>query len=328
MKAVKVIIIALIVTVGLVLVVAAFLPKKANYEKTLIIMSSENTIFNQVNTLKNWEKWSPFKCDDMKTEYEGPNSGVDAKQIWESKEMGNGTLTISESVPFSSIKTFIDFGKQGTARGNWSFIKTDTGVEVTWAIAMNDLKWPVERIKGLMLSTMMKPYYTKGLQNLKDTCEALPDYSGVKEIITKVITSYSIKDSCIISDIGVKMGEIYGKLYKFIMKNKLEMNGPPYCIYHTWNPESYIHLEAAIPVFNTIGDKGEIKISGIKKVKAIEYMHNGDYDNMEKSHNLLATYIYNCGFEMAGAPWEEYITDPSKETDPEKWQTRIVYPIK
>jgi hypothetical protein len=33
------------------------------------------------------------------------------------------------------------------------------------------------------------------------------------------------------------------------------------------------------------------------------------------------------GRTPAGAPWEEYITDPTEGSDPETWQTVVSYPL-
>jgi effector-binding domain-containing protein len=241
--------------------------------------------------------------------------------------MGSGSQIIDESVPYSSITTSLDFGEEGKSTSSWTFEKMENGIKVTWGLTMMDLSWPIGRIYGLMAPGMMDPYFSKGLKTLKDTCEAMPDYSGVNEIITTPGTTYAIKDSCLLSEMEMKMGEVYGKLIQFFTKNQLEMAGPPLCIYHVWNPEGYIHFEAAIPVIETIGNVGEIIVSGIAETKAVEYLHVGSYDGLGPAHELLGNYIQDCGYKMAGSPYEEYLTDPSKEPDPQKWQTRIVYPI-
>lgn len=327
MKALKIIALALVIIVGLILAVAAFLPKTVHMESSLDISASENVIFNQVNNFPNWEKWSPFKSDDMTTEYQGPSAGIGASRTWTSEKMGSGSQIIDESIPFTSIKTSLDFGTDGKSTSTWTFEKMDDGVKVTWGMTMIDLSWPMGRIFGLMAPGMMDPLFTKGLKSLKDTCEAMPDYSGINEIVTTPETTYAIKDSCLLSDIGTKMGEVYTKLYQFVTKNELEIAGPALCLYHVWNPEGYIHFEAAIPVLQTIGDQGEIVVSGISESKAVEYLHVGSYDGLGAGHELLGNYLSDCGYQMAGSPYEEYLTDPSNEPDPAKWQTRIVYPI-
>ncbi|MCF8372262.1 MAG: SRPBCC family protein [Bacteroidales bacterium] len=327
MKALKIIVLALVIIVGLILAVAAFLPKTVEMGNSIEISASESVVFNQVNNFPNWEKWSPFKSDDMTTEYEGPTAGVGAKRTWTSEKMGSGSQIIDESTPFSSIETSLDFGADGKSTSTWTFEKMDVGVKVTWGMTMIDLSWPMGRIFGLMAPGWMDPFFTKGLQSLKDTCEAMPDYSGINEIVTTPATTYAINDSCLLADMEMKMGEVYGKLVQFFMKNQLEMAGPPLCIYHVWNPEGFIHFEAAIPTMQTIGDQGEIVVSGISESKAVEYLYVGSYDGLGTGHELLGNYISDCGYQMAGSPYEEYLTDPSNEPDPAKWQTRIVYPI-
>ena len=48
-------------------------------------------IFEEVNSLKNWEDWSPWNqmATDMATTYSGPSSGEGAKSSWSSESMDN-----------------------------------------------------------------------------------------------------------------------------------------------------------------------------------------------------------------------------------------------
>jgi len=49
------------------------------------------------------------KDTNIKYAFEGPESGVGAKVIWESKEVGNGSQWIIESVQDKHLKTGFQF---------------------------------------------------------------------------------------------------------------------------------------------------------------------------------------------------------------------------
>jgi len=93
MKVLKIIGIVIGSIIVLLVVVSLFLPSKATIERSVVIKAPVGTIFNQVNSLKTWEKWSPwYKMDTtMKLEYSTPDTGVNAYYSWDSKEKHLGT---------------------------------------------------------------------------------------------------------------------------------------------------------------------------------------------------------------------------------------------
>jgi uncharacterized protein YndB with AHSA1/START domain len=175
MKLLKRLIFCLIGLVCLLLVISFFLPSKVHVERTLAINVPPEKLFEQVNTLKNWEKWSPWhKLDpNMKLEYAGPPLGLGAKYSWESKQrnVGSGTLTITESVPHKSIQTAMDFQGQGLATGNFRFEKNQEATQVTWSMETDMGKNPIGKFFGLMMEKMVGADFEKGLNNLKSLCE-------------------------------------------------------------------------------------------------------------------------------------------------------------
>ena len=328
MKALKIILIAIMVIIGLVLIVAAFLPDNVSLDSSISIKSQENVIFNQVNCLKNWDKWSPFKSDDMTNEFSGSAYGIGSMNTWESKEMGNGNMEIIESVPFSSITTSINFRKDGGgANGHWTFENTDEGVNVVWGIHMTELSYPFGRLMGMLAGTMMQHQFDKGLNQLKEVCEAMPDYTGIVEENVGEVPAFSIIDSCTIDEIGPLMSENYGKIMKYLEVNNIQMTDVPFAVYHKWDPAGYILVEAGIPADNSLGGENEIIASSLKAGRVVTFLQIGPYEDLEKTHNLIDKYITDCGLIINGAPWEEYISDPSTVEDPSQIQTLVCYPV-
>jgi effector-binding domain-containing protein len=42
----------------------------------------------------------------------------------------------------------------------------------------------------------------------------------------------------------------------------------------------------------------------------------------------MGKWFTDNGHEMTGLPYERYITDPTAETDPSKYKTEVVWPMK
>src|SRR6188768_836956 len=99
MKILKKIGIVIVALLGLLLVISLFLPGTMHVERSVTINAPARVVFDQVNTVKNWEQWSPWlKMDStMKRTYFGPASGTGAGYSWTSKEMQSGTMTFTDS---------------------------------------------------------------------------------------------------------------------------------------------------------------------------------------------------------------------------------------
>src|SRR5580765_4929304 len=83
-KAIKIVGIAVVSIVALVAIVGAFLSPKSHMERSIVVNAQPAAIFQQINSFKNNNKWSPWMAQDPnpKTTLEGPESGVGAKMSW------------------------------------------------------------------------------------------------------------------------------------------------------------------------------------------------------------------------------------------------------
>lgn len=339
MKILKGIFIVLLILVALLLVVAAFSPSKLHVEQSAIIEKPAYIVFNQVNTLQNWDNWSPFTKNDpeMKVVYEGNETGVGAVQKWESTKNGSGSFTIIESVLNKEIKTELDFMEKGTAESCWLFESTEEGTKVTWTMDSDKAGYPVGRIMNAMMKGPMNKAFHEGLMNLKEVCEKIPVeaiYVKTSEVVEEVIkpqTALAILDSATTKGIGPKLGEIYGKISKYIHEIGIEFAGPPFAIYHCWdeeNPEGVMVFEAGFPIDAVLESMNGINVIEIEGGNAVVAYHYGDYSTVGKTWVLVDKYIKENGKVIDGTPWEIYLTDPEKEKDHSKWETKVIYPIK
>lgn len=183
MKTLKIVGIVVLVLVVLFFGIAMFLPSEVHVERSLVIPASSEIVFNQINDLRKWKEWSPWhQMDpDMKITYEDFLSGEGASYRWDSNELGNGKLTITDSQPFQYIETEMDFMDQGTATGYYRLEPVEEGTQVTWGFETDMGNGPVEKYMGLMMDSMVGSDFEKGLQNLKSYVKTLPQNTMTKE---------------------------------------------------------------------------------------------------------------------------------------------------
>ena len=138
MKILLKIFIGIVVFLILVVVVSFCLPSKSHVERSIVINADPEIVFNQVNTLKNWEQWSPwYKMEpDMKLTYNDIPSGRGASYSWAGKKTGEGTLTISDCKQNETVVTMLDFKGQGQSTGGFTIAPNAGGTDVVWYMDM------------------------------------------------------------------------------------------------------------------------------------------------------------------------------------------------
>lgn len=132
------IVLAIIVVVFLGLV--ALQPSEFRVERSAAIAAPAPAVFAQVNDLRKWKAWSPWaKLDPAAREtFEGPPAGSGAVLRWAgNNEVGEGSMTITESQPHELIRFRLDFLKPfaATSTAEFSFKPEGDRTLVTWSMS-------------------------------------------------------------------------------------------------------------------------------------------------------------------------------------------------
>ncbi len=173
---IKKILLGLLGIIVLLVIVSFFLPREVHVERSIVINAPQEIAFEQVNTLKNWENWSPWNELDpnMSIVYSGPESGTGAMYTWEGNDkVGKGNLKITNSEPFNRVETDLDFMEQGVAKGYYTFEPVEGNTKVTWGFDSDMGMNPIGRYMGLMMETFLGPDFEKGLSNMKIAAESV-----------------------------------------------------------------------------------------------------------------------------------------------------------
>lgn len=120
----KKILITLAVIIVVFAVIVALQPSDFRVARTATISAPPPAVFAQVNDFHKWEAWSPWaKLDPAaKNSFEGPAAGRGAIFKWSgNNEVGEGSMTITESRPSDLIKIKLDFTKPFEATNTTEF---------------------------------------------------------------------------------------------------------------------------------------------------------------------------------------------------------------
>ncbi len=351
-KVLKIVLAIILILVVLVLVIAALLPKQFHVERSVVVDAHIMCPFNQVNDLMLWDNWSPFDDDDetMVKTYEGPRSGVGAVSRWESEKQGSGSMIIIESVPFERIVTELTMEEMGSSLGYFEFEEVEGGTKVTWGFD-DEADYPFGRIMYAMFRGMMEDSFDKGLEGIKDHCEAIhvedPGMAPVQVVrkeepaetgeagphlyilhINEKIIAY-IPDAGSFADLGDKMEKNFTELKSFVDSQGIEDYGNPFTWWHEWDEEAMTAtFDCGIAVKKKVEPTGKIMIRKTDPMKMVVGIHHGAYDKTKYMYNAIEAFIEANGLEHAGGPIETYVVDPSQEPDTSKWVTAIGWPVK
>lgn len=151
------------------------LPDTRHVEREITIDASAAEVFPHLNSLRQFNKWSPWAKIDPQTEYsfEGPEAGVGAKMKWTStnKTVGKGAQEIVESEINSSVKTLLKFGKNDLSMATFKLTESSGSTNVVWSFDIN-LSNTISRYFGLMMEGWVGHSYEQGLTELKAIVEA------------------------------------------------------------------------------------------------------------------------------------------------------------
>ena len=173
------------ILVGLVVVLAAFAafvasrPSQFRIERSAVMAASPSAVFAQVNDFHNWQAWSPWaKLDPAaKNSYSGAPSGPGAVFSWDgNKDVGAGSMTVTESKPDERIAIRLDFEKpfKDTSMAEFTFKPQGNETLVTWSMS-GESKFIEKAVCLFMdMDQMVGGQFEKGLASIKAIVEAPP----------------------------------------------------------------------------------------------------------------------------------------------------------
>ncbi|MGH8672109.1 MAG: SRPBCC family protein [Burkholderiales bacterium] len=173
LKSIGIVIAALIAGV---LILAAMKPDTFRVQRFASIKASPEKIFALINDFKSWGAWSPWEKKDpaMKRTFGAITSDKGATYAWEgNKDVGQGSMEITESVPPSKLTINLNFLKPFEAHNTVNFTLTPAagGTDITWSMGGTN-NFMAKIIQVFMnMDKMIGADFETGLANLKAAAE-------------------------------------------------------------------------------------------------------------------------------------------------------------
>jgi polyketide cyclase/dehydrase/lipid transport protein len=164
------------VVIAGVLILAATRPDTFRVQRAASIQASSEKIFPLINDFQRWGSWSPWEKKDpeMKRSFGAATSGKGATYAWDgNKDVGQGRMEISESVPPSKVTIKLDFLKPFEAHNIVQFTLEPKGdaTNVTWTMQGDTPYFAKILHLFLDMDSMVGKDFEAGLANLKAAAE-------------------------------------------------------------------------------------------------------------------------------------------------------------
>lgn len=343
MKALKYLLFFLVALAAILAVAGLFLPSSVQVERTTVIDAPRANVFTILNTPRRFNDFSPWAEIDPDTEYtfKGPHSGVGARMEWSSEEpsVGDGRQEIIESEPPEHIRLRLVFGPEEPATGYYRLAEAGGGTEVTWGFRAEFGYDLVGRYVGLMLDSWIGTEYEKGLANLAELVDTLPetDVAGIRpEVVTvdaQPLAVLSGETTTANDAISNAMATAFGRLTQYLLDHGMSQAGPPRAITRVWDEENDTwQYTAALPVEAVPErDLQNENATGIRFATgyagpAVRLVHEGPYEDTAGVYEKLFPWIELAGLTVNGDSWETYPNDPA-DTPEEQLRTEIYVPV-
>jgi DNA gyrase inhibitor GyrI len=155
---------------------------------------------------------------------------------------------------------------------------------------------------------------------------AARDYAGIGATVPMEGISGAIDDA-------------FPELFGWLEASGIPPAGPPFVRFLVIDMEPDLRIEMGVPVAEPItvpsGDSVRVRPGLLPGGQYVVLRHIGPYDGLIASNAALQEWATARGVTFdawdtpEGSAWrgrfEQYITDPSAEPDPAKWQTDIAY---
>lgn len=154
----------------------------------------------------------------------------------------------------------------------------------------------------------------------------MPYEVTVKELPAQQVAG--IRKHVNLSNIGEAIGEGFGEVVAAVATSGQQPAGIPFIIYHDVIDEDTAgDVEICVPTATAIEDRGEVRALELEATTVASTIHHGPYEEIAPAYHSLMGWIQEHGHEMAGAPREIYLNDPTT-VEPEEILTEVAWPIK
>jgi effector-binding domain-containing protein len=156
------------------------------------------------------------------------------------------------------------------------------------------------------------------------------------QIQTRTLQHYAGLPATVTMDtISTAVDSGFPELFGWLASNGIAPAGPPFIRYLVIDMAGELRIELGVPVSAPVAGSGRIQ-PGVRPAGRYAVLrHTGPYDGLVASNAALEQWAADHGVQFdtsdtaQGSAWggrvEHYLTDPSQEPDPARWETDVAY---
>lgn len=340
MKALKYVFFLLLILIIGSAIYVAVQPNSFEVSRQRHIEAPNALVFNTVNNLKNWEKWSVWqhKAPQTSLTYADTTQGVHAAFRWTDSK-GSGSLKTKSINLNEHINQSLQINNHLPWALHWNFTPTEghtSEVKLTLKSEQIPFMFKAKALYSGGFDKMFGPDFERALKQLDSVITAaMKEYKINVEGVTQHSGGFYLYNttSCKISELDTKMKEMLPKVGGYALSHNVTTAGPPFVYYHKWDEaNNAVIFSCCIPTTSQVitDDDSEILTGQLESFRAVETTLNGNYTNLKEAWEKTMKYIPENGLEFAenGPMLESYITDPTSKPNPADWITKIYIAVK
>ena len=322
----------LTLTVLTAVVLFYMLPNVAFIEQTLEIRATPANVFELINRPENWVEWYTPVHDrsNVAVRFIGTSEGKGAGMRWatNSPKTSEGIMNIRNSKNNRKVTSVVTIDNRRSAVMN--FYIRPVGFESSMLTITTRLQFRQDSIfhyLRLMFDRSDELDIIDYLEKIDNV--AFEKIGGGIDVHLQRIDTFSyisILDSCALNDLLKCKELLYNELLVFGARSGIDITVHPIVVYHRIDERQMV-FEFGIPVAEQMSTSGRIRYKTILGGDNVVANYYGEYDTLEDGHNAIQHWLIRHDRKQTGHVWEMYVTDPSTEPDPNKWLTRIYYPV-
>ncbi|MGA7670042.1 MAG: GyrI-like domain-containing protein [Nitrolancea sp.] len=149
----------------------------------------------------------------------------------------------------------------------------------------------------------------------------------VRELPEQLVFSWRGKVR--VSEIPAKMGEVYGKIFPYLMRQGVGFAGPPFAIYYEMpQGDAPMDMEVGVPVTKEVPATEDMSTHPLPGGTVAATVYQGPYDEIGPAYDEVMNWVASHGYEPSGAPREAYLNSPDEVKSPAEYLTEVVFPVK
>ena len=321
-----------IITLAVLTIVILFylLPNVTIIEQSLEIEAAPDRIFDLVDKPVNWTEWyTPLQDPSgVQIRYSGPVNGKGSNISWKAgNDENSGDMTIRNSRNKRVVTAVVNFTGRHSAIMNFRIKPVND--ELSLLTITSRLRFPQDSLLHYLRMMFDRSEELNVIDYIENIGEIAVKQAedGVVSQPVESFTYIGITDTCLWSEMFVRMGVIQKELMDFSERFRLATGNNVIAIYHRLGDT--VVYELGIPAnVNDIPQDGRIRLKTMPGMNHAILDYYGTYSTMGDGHQMIQQWLARQGKSLIGPPWEMYITTPYNEPDSNKWLTRIFYPIK